>query len=245
MLVALAGERYSGKDTVAEYLVKNYGYQHFKFAGKLKRMVEILFELPDNYDWDKEKNIPLDEFYGHSKRKILQWYGTDGFPEDVANITKFKGSLLRDLYHVVYGVTNRKLVTEYIVYEIALLDEVLLTGGFRNKLSKSFWVDNLLTNNQLDRLYNYPEGCNYVISDLRFPDTEGEFVHETNGKIIYIERENVTREKTNHESEQYLGELFNASWMRLDNNGTLESLYKQIDTMMEDLQYVSRAIIHR
>jgi hypothetical protein len=48
MLIATVGLIGSGKDTVADYLVENYGYQRQSFAGSLKDAVAVVM------GWDRE-----------------------------------------------------------------------------------------------------------------------------------------------------------------------------------------------
>lgn len=61
MLIGLSGKLQSGKDTVAEYLIKKYNFNRLAFADKLKEMARDLFL------WNGEKDA-----YG---RKLLQDVG--------------------------------------------------------------------------------------------------------------------------------------------------------------------------
>lgn len=89
MIVGLCGYANSGKDVVAEYLVKNKGFIRMSFAGALKDIVSQLF------DWDRnllegatsesrEWRETIDPYWSKSlgqpeltPRKILQSFGTD------------------------------------------------------------------------------------------------------------------------------------------------------------------------
>lgn len=53
MLIGFGGYAQTGKDTCAEYLFSKYGFWHYKFADKLKEMVEgvnpYVFHYPNAY----------------------------------------------------------------------------------------------------------------------------------------------------------------------------------------------------
>lgn len=74
MIIGLAGKAGSGKDTVADYLVANYGFEKISFSKPLKDMLSAAgFPEPTNRD-DKETNIPG---YNFSWRHMAQTLGTE------------------------------------------------------------------------------------------------------------------------------------------------------------------------
>ena len=90
MIIGLCGFQGSGKDTLANILVNDYGYIRLSFAGILKDVVSILF------DWDRDKLEGLteesrlwreakDEWWSEkllrdiTPRRMLQEIGTDLF----------------------------------------------------------------------------------------------------------------------------------------------------------------------
>ncbi len=44
-IIAICGYKRSGKDTIAQYLVKKYNYKHHKITHKLKECIKLLFDL--------------------------------------------------------------------------------------------------------------------------------------------------------------------------------------------------------
>jgi Deoxynucleotide monophosphate kinase len=94
MIIGLSGEKESGKDTVAAYLVKRYEFERKAFADPLKRSVATLFNIPfkdvDALKNDKRAMVTLKTYPGYSVemsfRGFLQRYGTeshrDTFGED-------------------------------------------------------------------------------------------------------------------------------------------------------------------
>lgn len=82
-LIALHGLAGSGKDTVADYLTKYYGYTKISFAKPLKEIICILtgWSYPFvNGDIDREKRETLiHPDYGMTCRQLMQFIGTDLF----------------------------------------------------------------------------------------------------------------------------------------------------------------------
>jgi hypothetical protein len=93
MIVGLHGLKNSGKDTVAAYLIKRYGFERRAFADPLKKSVAALLDIPYHVI-DKWKNDPRivvdvqmkdgnviggigDTLSTHTFREFLQRYGTE------------------------------------------------------------------------------------------------------------------------------------------------------------------------
>lgn len=62
-IIALSGWRGNGKDTVADYLVSQYGFTRLSFASLLKDMVAEQYKIPREYmDSVDYKELPLEEY---------------------------------------------------------------------------------------------------------------------------------------------------------------------------------------
>lgn len=44
-IIGVAGRKYNGKDTVADYLVDKFGYTKIAFVGPLKEVCHVLFSF--------------------------------------------------------------------------------------------------------------------------------------------------------------------------------------------------------
>jgi hypothetical protein len=75
MIIAIAGYKRSGKDSIADYLVESHNFTRYAFADPMYEMVKIMF------DWDEnrvrqEKEV-VDPRWGISPRQALQSIGTE------------------------------------------------------------------------------------------------------------------------------------------------------------------------
>jgi len=80
MIIGLSGYARSGKDTVAELLCLNYGYERVSFADPMRKALYVLSpkldsivrlsEYVDDYGWDVAKQ-------NQEVRRLLQVFGTE------------------------------------------------------------------------------------------------------------------------------------------------------------------------
>jgi hypothetical protein len=79
--IGLLGQKGSGKDTLADYLVNNKGFVKYSFATPVKNISKILFNLSDEQLYGNLKEI-IDDKLGISPRVIFQRLGTE-FGQDL------------------------------------------------------------------------------------------------------------------------------------------------------------------
>lgn len=58
-LIGIIGKKRSGKDTISDYLIKNYGYQKYGFADPLKRGAKEIFGFTDEQLWEHKNKKKL------------------------------------------------------------------------------------------------------------------------------------------------------------------------------------------
>jgi len=82
MIVLLCGKKRVGKDTVADYLCKFYGFVKYSLADPMKKACQEIFVLSDYQLWGNSKEI-VDPRLGTTPRRILQIFGTELFQYDI------------------------------------------------------------------------------------------------------------------------------------------------------------------
>lgn len=74
-IIGLTAKKGSGKDTFADYLVKNHGYVKLSFAQYIKESAKVLFQWTDEH-FEQDKKEIKDEYWNISPREFLQQFGT-------------------------------------------------------------------------------------------------------------------------------------------------------------------------
>lgn len=96
MLIGVTGLKRNGKDSVANVLVKNFGFKKVCFAQKMKECAEVIFGWDQLFiEANKEK---VSEEWGISPRQFLQVIGTE-----------FAQFMLCDKYPAFKETTGRKI----------------------------------------------------------------------------------------------------------------------------------------
>lgn len=171
MIIGILGEKYSGKDTMADYIVMKYNYKKIIIAEPLKEICRILFNFTDEQLYGNLKE-EVDENWNVSPRKIYQYLGTDVFRNNINNI-----------------IPN---------------------------INQNFWIKLVTMKHSIN--------TNTVISDVRFQN-EIDYIHSLGGIVVKLIRNNNDEEV--HESEAYIKNL--KGDYEINNNGTLNDLWKEID----------------
>ena len=232
MIFGFAGERFCGKDTAAKYFEKKHGFLHLKFAGKLKRAVEILFDLPDDWDWDVDKEVPCDHFNGYTKREVLQWYGTEGLPEDLCVQFNFYRHL-KPIIQVLFDCGDKvNLANATAPYDMPSVVEAIARGGFRKNVDPKFWL-NIVIPKPIREEENWQEKYDIGISDTRFKNEVTDLVWENHGFLVFIDNPRATSVPTNHASEENLSWLTARADYRLLNNGSINDYHLMLEAMYE------------
>jgi hypothetical protein len=75
-IIGIIGKKRHGKDTIADYLVSNYGYIKVSFADTLKDVCRIVFGFSDKQLYSDEKEI-IDDIWKILPRELFNFIGTD------------------------------------------------------------------------------------------------------------------------------------------------------------------------
>lgn len=209
MLIGMTGLKRSGKDTVANYLVKKYGYTRKAYGDKLKEVVHIMFNMHNVTDDNKEDN--------HScvtnPNKIRQGFEMLGCSEEQINDLETKFYKVFEPWWVSsingwqqgYNISPRK------AYQF-LGTEVL------RDYDPDVWVRNI----------GSVRG-KVVVSDVRF-ENEAEYIFSNGGVVVEVVNPRLVAED-GHISENV---EINATY-RVMNDSTFEYLYTQIDNLIVNM----------
>ena len=207
MIIGVCGFIGSGKDTIADYLVNFHGFRRESFANSLKDAVAQVF------GWDRTM------LEGRTKQAREWREQVDPWWSERLNMPNLTPRLMLQLWG---------------------------TEVCRKSFHDDIWIaslENKLRNSQDD----------VVISDCRFPN-EIEALRAQGGKIIWVQR-GPTPHWYEIASQANRGSTKAARWLKdnnihpsetswagtefdavLDNNGTLDHLYQQINDRVLNLQ---------
>jgi hypothetical protein len=90
-IIAICGAKRSGKDVLADHLVKKYNYERLAFADHLKNVVKSLFNFDNDQvgigeDIETDKKDIIDERWGITPRAALQFFGTEIMQEKIQEL---------------------------------------------------------------------------------------------------------------------------------------------------------------
>lgn len=220
MIIGVAGEKKHGKDTVAQYLVKEYDYQQRAFADHLKELCSRIFNVPLQNMYDETKKeapfanlVDLEITLNHALKLVdmimLEYQGAI-HPSDLHAIihklwSKNRFTSIRDMLQFVGTDILRDLVDPDYHY---------------NTVVK--WIrDNNITK--------------AVISDVRFPNERDNLERDFGDQAVtfLVMRPSLQRNETSgHASENSLGNPEDYNFI-IDNDGSLEDLYQKIEIIMD------------
>jgi hypothetical protein len=100
-LIGISGRKESGKDTLGEYLITQYGYKRYAYADALKNVCKELFGFNDEQLNGSQKEVN-DEYWKVTPRHTFQ----------------FMGDVLRDNANTIFPGIDDKLLVEVMKRKI-------------------------------------------------------------------------------------------------------------------------------
>lgn len=177
IVIGLTGYARAGKDTVADILVRDYGFEKRSFAGPLKKMLRTLDPFI-SADWEYEPGNTCGE-------GCCVDDNIDAFPVRLSELN---------------GYTEDDLKGSFPEYRRLL--QVLATDCIR-AMDEDFWV-NAAIHDLIETRYANRD-ARIVFADIRFPNEAG-MIHDY-GILGGVDRLGVNMEPGAHESERYVGHL--------------------------------------
>lgn len=88
LLIGITGIKGSGKDTIADHLVRKYGFYKRSLAAPLKNACKCLFGFTDDQLNGSSKEIPDYRWFGITPRETMQFVGTDLFRKQMCKLNR-------------------------------------------------------------------------------------------------------------------------------------------------------------
>lgn len=77
VVIGISGKKGSGKDTIADILVKEHNFYKFSFADHVKEVCKVLFNFSHDQMYNHTLKDIIDEKIGISPREAMQKIGTE------------------------------------------------------------------------------------------------------------------------------------------------------------------------
>lgn len=126
-IIAICGAKRSGKDVLAEHLVKKYNYKRISFAEPLKVAVKGLFNFDDDQvgigeDTGDDRKDIIDERWGITPRAALQFFGTEMMQEKIQELLP---NMKRNFFAntLVNHIENAEKNTNFVISDLRFIHE--------------------------------------------------------------------------------------------------------------------------
>ena len=209
-VIAISGWKQSGKDTVAEYLVKECGYIRFSFADALKNMVSRQYGIPrDHCDDPAFKERPI-----------------EGMP--VVTHDKF-GEMIHNFMQKGFRAKEGEGEAHWTPRALCILE-----GSVKRSARSNYWVRTTLDNiyKKDAKLQTIHSEVFAVISDLRY-HSEIEQLRKAFGSDLTTVR--INRFKTSPSNDPSERDLDDEEFdILIENKGTLQELYQNIEQLIKE-----------
>ena len=231
-LVGISGQAHSGKDLVADKLVKSYGFTKMALADPFKRFGSRVFQFSDQQLWGPSQyRNEIDLRYASFNSPI--WNKAQ---ENVENYGRmFVGYVL--------GESDQKAFEKLKQwFEDLRANHTKLSPRIMLQMIGSEWGRAYKKDLWINCLINRASGwaTPVVVSDIRFKN-ELEAIKRNGGKVIKLVRpetdgaaQDIGIKGHGSESEQ-LGFTDDQFDFILENTGTLDELFKKVDRIVNKL----------
>jgi hypothetical protein len=210
MIIGVMGQARAGKDTTAEYMAEKYEYVRIGLADPMKRFCKEVFDFSDEQLYGDKRDDP--------DPRLIQKQWVNGMGIEIKTYLTPRYALQRlgtewgrDCYNNIW-----------IDYAIKAANKVLEGDAYSARAGVM---------RHCSRMKQPAAGV--VFSDLRFKN-EFDAVKKAGGLIIRIKRPGFDGDvgAQNHASEMEQKSIPDSAFDKiLDNSGSFEHLYKQIDAI--------------
>lgn len=219
-LIGIAGKKTSGKTLVADYLSIRYNYTVMNFADELKDMICVILDI-DRKQLEFYKNcengtIPIPMSIPMSIPTLVI---NDSHIELLAYRTGIDISLIEQEFDSKRTFKSIRHLLQFVGTQVI--------RKYKPNWHIECLYNKILNNHKNDALY-----CACIcIGDMRFKN-EKEFIENSGGKTIYIQRDSLNDSNDTHISENNLNIRDDIFDTILYNNKDIEALVRNIDVTM-------------
>lgn len=211
LVLGLAGQAGCGKDTVADYLVRRYGFRKFAFSDRLYSEVAEAYGLED-------QSLLRDRATKEVPTERLALKNCDYSPFYCLAVDLLDPALNLDREAVFHAPLSPRQVLQWWGTE------------YRRAQDPDYWLKQTTAWLNKQRNTIYPEHAPqfFVNTTVRFPN-EQDWVHSFGGNVWHIHRDSATPVNS-HVSEQPLEVL--EGERELWNNDTIDRLHYGVDLLL-------------
>lgn len=218
MIVAISGWKGSGKDLIANYLVKHYGAVRIAFADPLKDGVASQYSIPrDSLDRIDQKESPIVSLPVKPQDKFSRMIAEFMFKE----FRSINGEVPSDFGYDeagFFGVCGRDTFPLYWTPRAL----AILEGSTKRSADANHWVKQAVSQVKPDGLY--------VISDLRYTNEINALHTAAPNQVLVVRVDRFDVSPSSDPSERDL-DAFPFPYV-LNNRSTTGSLFDQVDSLM-------------
>jgi len=219
-VIAISGWKRSGKDTLAEFLVKDFNFRRIGFADPLKDMVAQEYDIPrDHLDNPSYKEAPLTQYPVDPK---------DDFSKKMTDIMfgEFRNLQGKKSNHGSF--VSSKLAGEKLYWTPRAL--AILKGSVNRSVASDYWVRTAVNKIAFDT--THPEQL-YVISDLRYKSEMALLRAFFGDNLVTIRVNRFTHSESTDPSER---DLDDAQFDHvIENKGTLDEFLTKFKSLLSNL----------
>ena len=178
MIIGITGKKGVGKDTLADYLVKEHGFVKLSFAKYLKEFLKIMFDWDDSF-YDHNKKEKIDPEWGISPREMMQFFGTDVLRNQLKDKLDCKINKNNYSYHIKR--LNKEIIKlndkNIVISDVRFQDEIdylkskngIIIKIIRNK-NETYYSNHSSENQKLsniDHLIENNDSVNRLYDELK------------------------------------------------------------------------------
>ena len=187
-IIAICGAKRSGKDVLADHLVKKYNYERLAFADPLKLAVKSLFNFDDDQvgigeDEGTDKKDLIDERWGITPRAALQFFGTEVMQEKIQELLP---NIKRNFFAntLKSRIENAEEGKKFVISDLRFIHEYYMLATLSNIANKDKMIVRVIRPSNNRTKEQEPH-----ISEVEYTNIPYDIIMINNGSIDeYISR---------------------------------------------------------